>query len=81
MVEDNFVRKIPVLKSVPKRNKTYTPQHWKKIFMNHLKEEDAHLLLFVKFISYSILRPIEICRLKIEDVDIQDKKLYIKGEE
>lgn len=77
-VNDNFVRKISVLKSVPKRNKTYTPKQEKDIYL-HLEKEDPHLLLFVKFISYSILRPIEICRLKIEDVDVQDKKLYVKA--
>jgi integrase len=77
-VKDNFVRKIAVLKSVPKRNKTYSPKLEKEIYL-HLKKEDPHLLLFVKFISYSILRPIEICRLKIEDVDVQDKKLYVKA--
>ena len=77
-VKDNFVRKLPVLKSVPKRNKTYTPKLEKDLY-DYMGEEDAHLLLFVKFISYSILRPIEICRLKIEDVDVQDKKLYIKA--
>lgn len=77
-VKDNFVRKLPVLKSVPKRNKTYTPKLEKDLY-DYMGEEDAHLLLFVKFISYSILRPIEICRLKIEDIDIQDKKLYVKA--
>jgi integrase len=77
-VKDNFVRKIAVLKSVPKRNKTYSPKLEKEIYL-HLKKEDPHLLLFVKFISYSILRPIEICRLEIEDVDVQDKKLYVKA--
>ena len=78
MIAHNFVRKISVLKSIPIRNKTYTPKQEKEIY-KYLKEEDPHLLLFVKFISYSILRPIEICRLKIEDVDVQDKKLYIKA--
>jgi integrase len=78
LIKDNFVRKIPVLKSVPKRNKTYTPKQEKDIYV-YLKEIDAHLLLFVKFISYSILRPIEICRLKIEDVDVEDRKLYVKA--
>ena len=78
IIKDNFVRKIPVLKSIPKRNKTYTPKQEKEIY-SYLKEEDSHLLLFVKFISYSILRPIEICRLRIEDVDLKDKKLYIKA--
>ena len=78
IVKDNFVRKIPILKSVPKRNKTYTPKLEKEIY-SHLEKEDAHLLLFVKFISYNFLRPIEVCRLKIEDVDISDKKLYVKA--
>ena len=78
LIKDNFVRKIPVLKSVPKRNKTYTPKQEAEIY-SYLKEVDAHLLLFVKFISYSILRPIEICRLKIEDVDVKDRKLYVKA--
>tara|TARA_R110002167_G_scaffold113526_5_gene286625 strand:- start:17277 stop:18371 length:1095 start_codon:yes stop_codon:yes gene_type:complete len=77
-VKDNFVRKIAVLKSVPKRNKTYTQKQEKEIYL-HLRKEDPHLLLFVKFISYSILRPIEICRLKIEDIDVNDKKLYVKA--
>jgi integrase len=78
LIKDNFVRKIPVLKSVPKRNKTYTPKQEEDIYV-YLKEIDAHLLLFVKFISYCILRPIEICRLKIEDVDVEDRKLYVKA--
>ena len=78
VVKDNFVRKISVLKSIPKRNKTYTPKLEEEIYQ-YMEKVDTHLLLFVKFISYSILRPIEICRLKIEDVDVQDKKLYVKA--
>tara|TARA_B100000809_G_C15024002_1_gene489479 strand:- start:49 stop:1143 length:1095 start_codon:yes stop_codon:yes gene_type:complete len=78
IVRDNFVKKIPVLKSVPKRNKTYTPKLEKEIYA-YLKKEDSHLLLFVKFISYNFLRPIEVCRLKVADIDIQDKKLYVKA--
>lgn len=78
VIQDNFVKKISVLKSVPKRNKTYTPKLEKQIY-KYLEESDAHLLLFVKFISYNFLRPIEVCRLKIEDVDIEDKKLYVKA--
>jgi integrase len=78
LVQDNFVKKIPVLKSVPKRNKTYTPKLEKEIY-SFLRETDAHLFLFVKFICYNFLRPIEVCRLRIEDVDIQDKKLYVKA--
>ena len=78
IIDNNFVRKIPVIKSVPKRNKTYSPKQEKDIY-NYLEQQDPHLLLFIKFISYSILRPIEICRLRVEDVDLEDKKLYVKA--
>ncbi|WP_375241441.1 tyrosine-type recombinase/integrase, partial [Polaribacter sp.] len=78
IIEHNFVRKISVLKSTPTRNKTYTPKQEKAI-NDYLQENDPHLYLFTKFISYSILRPIEICRLRVEDVDVEDKKLYIKA--
>lgn len=78
IIVENYVKKINVLKSVPKRNKTYTPQLQKDIY-EYLEQNDKHLLLFIQFISYNFLRPIEVCRLKVEDVDIKDKKLYVKA--
>lgn len=78
LIKENFITKIDVLNSTPKRNKTFTPKLEKDIY-NYLDKTNKHLLLYIKFISYSFLRPVEICRLKIEDVDIQDKKLYIKA--
>ena len=78
IIKENYVKKINVLKSIPKRNKTYTPQLQKDIY-NYLEENDRHLLLFIQFISYNFLRPIEVCRLRVEDIDIKDKKLYVKA--
>jgi len=78
LIKDNFVKKIKNLKTTPERNKTYTPAMQKDIY-EYMKKEDPILLLFVQFISYNLLRPIEVCRLKIEDIDIQDKKLYVKA--
>ncbi|UAM98018.1 site-specific integrase [Polaribacter litorisediminis] len=78
IIKDNFVKKIAVLKSVPKRNKTYTPKIEKEIY-EHMREVDPHLWLFVKFFANNFLRPIEVCRLRIGDIDIQDKKLYVKA--
>ncbi|WP_299835217.1 site-specific integrase [uncultured Tenacibaculum sp.] len=57
IIKENYVKKINVLKSIPKRNKTYTPQLQKDIY-NYLEENDRHLLLFIQFISYNFLRPI-----------------------
>jgi len=78
VILENFIKKINVLKSVPKRNKTYTPKLQQEIY-EYLDKNDKNLLLFVKFISYNFLRPIEVCRLRIEDIDVEDKKLYVKA--
>ena len=78
IVKSNFVQSIPKLKTVPKRNKTYTPAQEKKI-NTYLEKHDPTLHLFIKFISLNFLRPIEVCRLKIRDVDFKDKKLYVKA--
>ncbi|PCJ98699.1 MAG: integrase [Flavobacteriaceae bacterium] len=78
LIENNFVKKINVLHSVPTRHKTYTPEHLKNIH-NYLRHEHPTLRLFILFISYNFLRPIEVCRLKIKDIDLRDKKLYVKA--
>jgi len=78
LIKDNFVKKIKNLKTTPERNKTYTPTMQKDIY-EYMQEKDPILLLFVQFVSYNLLRPIEVCRLKIEDIDIKDKKLYVKA--
>jgi len=78
MISENFIKKINVLKSTPERNKTYTSALQGDIY-SHMEENDKILLLFVKFISYNFLRPIEVCRLRIQDVDIVDRKLYVKA--
>ena len=46
---------------------------------SHLAKKDPILLLFVQFVSYNFLRPVEVCRLKVGDIDIKDKKLYVRA--
>jgi integrase len=78
IIKENFVKKINVLKAIPERNKTYTLDQQLSLF-KHLRENDPILLLFVKFISYNFLRPIEVCRLKVKDIDLDQKKLYVRA--
>jgi len=78
IIRENFVKKINVLRSSPKRNKTYKPKEEQAIF-NYLKENDKLLYLFVRFVYYGTLRPIEVCRLKIGDLDIQNKRIHVKA--
>ena len=78
MMAQNIMKKIPVLKSVPERNKTYTQKVQEDIF-KHLETADPILLLFIKFISYNFLRPVEVCRIKIKDIDLVNKTIQFKA--
>lgn len=37
------------------------------------------LLLFIQFISYNFLRPVEVCRLKIKDIDLNERKISVRA--
>lgn len=76
VIVENFIKKINVLKAVPERNKTYTQAAQNDIF-KYMEENDSNLLLFVKFISYNFLRPIEVCRLRIGDLNLVDNTLIV----
>ena len=78
IIPENFIKKINILKAKPERNKTYTPEMQMNIY-SYLETNDPILLLFVKFICYNFLRPVEVCRLKVGDLDVKDKKLYVRA--
>jgi integrase len=78
IIAHNFIKKISILKSIPKRNKTYTLETQEKIF-NYLEKKDPVLLLYIKFISYGLLRPIEVCRLRVKDININAKTIQFKA--
>ncbi|WMI64769.1 site-specific integrase [Aestuariibaculum sp. YM273] len=78
IIEVNFIKKIPVLKSTPERNKTYSLEIQEAIF-KHLQVNDPILLLYIKFISYNFLRPIEVCRLKVKNIDIANRTIQFKA--
>ena len=77
IIPDNFIHKIPVLKSNPEKNKSFTSEEVAKIF-KYLDKNNKLLSLYVKFISYNFLRPVEVNRIKIGDIDLNDKILKIK---
>jgi integrase len=74
----NYIHSINVLIARPERHKTYTSKQHKEIYA-FLEKEDPILLLFVQFLSYNLLRPIEVCRLRIKDVDMIDKRIYVRA--
>ena len=78
IIETNCVEHINKLKTQAKKNKSYTKEEAAEIY-KYLKIHDPQLLLFVKFVSYNFLRPIEICRLKVKDIDLKNKTLTFKA--
>ena len=74
----NCIEHIKKIKTQVKKNKAYTPTEADMIY-RHLAQHDPQLLLFIKFVSYNFLRPIEVCRLKIKDIDLENKILTFKA--
>ncbi|WP_397446923.1 tyrosine-type recombinase/integrase [Polaribacter sp. R77954] len=78
LVTENYIHSIPVLKSKTERNKVYTLKEQQNIF-EYLEKQDQLLLLFIKFVSYSFIRPIEVCRLRIKDINLDTKTVQFKA--
>ncbi len=78
LIPHNFVLKINVLHTRPERHKTYTQKQIDTI-TEYLQKEDPLLLLFVEFVSYNFLRPIEVCRLRLSDIDVNEQRLYVRA--
>jgi integrase len=77
IITTNFITNINILKAKPERNKSYSTKEEDAIF-EYMKNSDPLMLLFVKFISYNFLRPVEACRLLVGDIDLIDKKIRLK---
>lgn len=78
IIEKNFISQIKPIKTKPNRNKTYSIKEQTDVF-NYLETNDPLLLLYIKFISYNLLRPIEVCRLRIKDINIQQRTLQFQA--
>lgn len=78
IIKENFIKSINVLKAAPERNKTYSKNQESDI-LKYIGENDKILLLFIQFITYNYLRPVEVCRLKVGDLDLDGKKLFVKA--
>lgn len=77
LVASNCVKQIKKLKTTPKRHARYSEEQQNAIF-KFLKTEDPYILLYIKFMAYIFMRPLEVCRLRVSDVDLEKKTLSFK---
>lgn len=78
LIDYNFVKNIEKERTLEKRNRTLSNKQLKAVTL-FLRENDPLLLLVVKFVAYNFLRPIEVCRLKIKDLNLDEALLYYQA--
>lgn len=78
IINKNFVESIPKLVSKPKKNIPFRKKEMKTI-KEYLLEHDPYLYLFIKFVMYGFLRPVEVCRIKIKDINIDRNTISVQS--
>jgi integrase len=78
ILDFNFIKNIEKERTQEKRNRTLSNNQLKQV-TDFLRENDPLLLLVVKFVSYNFLRPVEVCRLQIKDLNLEDALLYYQA--
>jgi integrase len=76
-IEKNPGHGIKKLTESGKRNIPYTREQ-QTILEDYLKRTDYQLFLYTRFIYYGFLRPVEILRLKVKDVDLQQGIILVR---
>ncbi len=71
IIPANFVKHIKNLKVSGGRDRTYSLDQ-EKIILDHLRENDREMLLFVEFVCFFFFRPVEVVRLTIADINLEE---------
>ena len=77
IIEHNFVKDIPKLEVTPHQNTPFTVKEIIRI-KKYLEEHDPYMLKFISFMTSCLLRPREILRLQIKDLNVIDFILKVE---
>lgn len=77
IIDNNPVTIVHKRKVSPVKNKPFTPKEVEKI-KKYFLEHDPGMLHYLKFVAYAFLRPVEICRIKVNDVHLDNNFLTVK---
>lgn len=78
IIKNNFIIKIASLKAAPKKNKPFTITEIDNIF-KYCKEHQPYLYQFLKVMWYTFLRPVEITRLKVKNINLIDNIIDVES--
>jgi integrase len=74
----NFVESIPKMKENPQKNTPFTKKEVYQI-KKYLLEHDPYLYLFIKFVMYGFFRPVEVCRIRIKDINLDRNTISVQS--
>lgn len=77
IISKNIVSEIETKKDDPIKNTPFTGHEVKKI-RDYLLENDKELYHFILFVIYTFLRPREIIRLTVQDINLREKYLSVE---
>ncbi len=75
-LDRNIILNIQKLKAIPKKNIAFNKKQLKDI-KKYLLKNDPYLYEYIQFVGYAFLRPIEVCRVKLKDIDIDGNFLRV----
>lgn len=80
VLDNNPMKGIPQQK--PGQEAKFLPfqYHETEYLRREMERQDPELLLYTQFIYYCFLRPNEVRRLKLSDIDIHNKKIRVRKE-
>jgi integrase len=79
-ITENPFSAIKKLPTASQTHRVYTIEQLQKIDSYIKKANIPQLRLFIQFVSYAFLRPLEIRMLKIEDINLEQKTIFLKAE-
>lgn len=77
MITENFITSVKNAKAKPKKNKSYSDEQLNQLLEN-IELNDPQLSLFINFVCYNILRPVEVVRLKWNDLKLNQNPAYLE---
>ncbi len=77
LIPVNFIKEIQNSKKEEKPVRIYTEEDVNEI-STLLKQHDQTLLMFIKFVSFMFWRPIEILRIRVEDVNFEKNTIAVE---
>lgn len=73
----NPVTVLKKRKENPQKNKPFTSKEIQNI-KRYLQINDPGLLTFIRFVAFAFLRPVEVVRLTVGDIDLPNNRMTVK---